>query len=465
MKFFRVDLLTLLISLFILSSCKNQDAIGLDPDQKLNGNLIVDDNIIINTISEDTVVTSGLAKTPFGYFNDPEIGTTEANIAATLDLPGSSAYTLPSGTVSIDSAVLVLRYADGFYGDSLTSRYKINVYQMDEAVSASKVYYNTKTWKYKSASLLGSKLFNSRTHTGFKITDIVTGAKDTLVTVPAQLRVPISTSFINNNLFAAPAAQLASNSVFQDAVKGLYLTIDKSQSTGNGGNFMLAIDSSSVNVYYRADNNGTIDTSIVSLPLTTRAASIQHTYNAAVQAALANQSTSNSTFYIQGLGGLRTKVSFPSLANIVTQAGGKIVINRAELVITPVPGSTIPFVAQPKIMMYQWDKAHQRAPIQDSYAGNLYQSLAIFGGDLTTTNEYHFIITGYIQDLMAGKTVDYSTFIGAIDTISTVTSGPDFYATAQTAGRLVAVGSVSNQSSANYPYRIKLNVIYTKINN
>src|ERR1700761_6992282 len=99
MKFFRLDLLTLLISLFILNSCKNQDTIGLgvNTSTQLSGNLIDTSTIIVNTIPEDSVVTSGLGNTALSYFKDPVLGTSEANIAMDLNLPGSAAYVIPPG--------------------------------------------------------------------------------------------------------------------------------------------------------------------------------------------------------------------------------------------------------------------------------------------------------------------------------------------------------------------------------
>jgi hypothetical protein len=473
MKFFRIDLLTLLISLFILSSCKNQDGIGLNPDQQLNGTQLVDTNIVVNTTYEDSVATTGITKTPLGYFKDPQIGTTEANIAMALTLPLGGAYTLPTGTITIDSALLVIKYADGFYGDSLNSKFKLNVYQLTEKPVATQTYFNTHSWGYNSSNLLGTKTFVSRTHTTYKITDIVAGAKDTLKKVTAQLRVPISSTFINNILFGASSAVLASNPLFLSTTKGLYLTMDKNQ-VGAGGNFMVQLDNDStrIDIYYRADNGTTIDTAVVSLPVASHSAEIKHTYNATVLGVINNQTTSNNTFYIQGLAGLRAKVSFPDLKTLITKIGSDVVINRAELVITPTIGSTIPFKAQPKISVYQLDKALQRVPLRDaldastvnSSAGNvLGQGISVFGGYFTVKNDYHFIITGYVQDLMRNQAVvDYGTYIGAVDT--TNTSTVDYFATPSTGGRVIAAGSVTNKSSADYPYRIKLNIIYTKIN-
>jgi hypothetical protein len=458
MKFFRLDLLTLLISLFILNSCKNKDTIGLglDSSTQLNGSLIDTATIVVNTLKEDSVVTTNLAKTPLGYFIDPVLGTTESNIAVGLNLPGSSAYTLPTGTISIDSAVLVLRYADGFYGDSLTSNYKVNVYQLGVRPLA-KTYYSNTNWTSNLGSLVGTRPFFPRTHDSIKIMNIITGAPDTLIKVVPQLRIPIDKAFINTILFNAGSAQLASNVVFQNNVKGLYITLDKSGTTGAGGTMMFKL-ADSLNVYYRAVSGTTIDTAVVSLPLGTSAAEIKHTFSTAVNTDINDTTSSKNLIYLQGLAGTKVRIKFPYLKNIIKNVGN-IVINRAELVITPSPGSTIPFKAQPKLTMYRYDIAHQRAELEDANQSDArYQGVGTFGGYYSPSlKNYHFIVTAYVQDLMNGKTVDYGTYLAPVDT--TNTTSVDINPTAQTAGRTIAVGTDKNS-----PYRIKLNIIYTKIN-
>src|ERR1700754_896128 len=165
MKFLRLDLLTLLISLFIFNSCKRQDGIGLGitPENQINGSLIVDSNVVVNTVLEDSVITSALPKTPLGNFADPDFGTTIANVALGVTLPNGAAYTVPAGTLTIDSAVLVLRYANGFYGDSVATRFTANVYQLNEVANA-QTYYSNKHWQFNSGNVLGSKTFIARTH-------------------------------------------------------------------------------------------------------------------------------------------------------------------------------------------------------------------------------------------------------------------------------------------------------------
>jgi hypothetical protein len=462
MKFFRLDLLTLLISLFILNSCKNPSGVGLglDPSAQISGAFIDTSTIVVNTVPEVPVATSGLAKTPLSYFKDPVLGTTVSNIAVALNLPGSTAYTLPTGTIVIDSAVLVLKYAKGFYGDSLTSKYKVNVYQLTQRLT-SQTYYNTMNWDSiaDKTNLLGTRSFFARPNDSIKIYNIITGAPDTLIKVPAQLRVPISKDFINKILFNASSNQLSSNTIFNNNVKGLYITLDQNGTTGAGGNIMLSL-SDSLNVYYRAINGSTIDTASASLELGTHAAQIIHTPSAAVSAELHNATGgSRDVIYLQGLAGLRAKISFPYLKNILTTVGSNIVINRAELVITPVPGSTIPFPAQPKLTMYRYDIANQPVELQDATSSDPRSGgVGTFGGYYSpVTKSYHFIVSAYIQDLMNGRTVDYGAYIAPVD--STNTTSVDIATTPQTAGRTIAVGTDKNS-----PYRIKLNIIYTKIN-
>ncbi|WP_428328352.1 DUF4270 family protein [Mucilaginibacter sp.] len=464
MKFFRLDLLTLLISLFILNSCKNQDTVGLgvNSSSQLNGSLVDTSTIVINTVLDDTVVTSGpLGKNPLAFFNDPIFGTTESSIATNLNLPGAAAYALPAGTISIDSTRLVLNYADGFYGDSIASSYKVNIYQLNEKYSSSTGYYSNKKWDVNTGTLLGSMSFKARTHDSIKIYNIITGKPDTLIKVPPQLRIPISNSFVINNVFNASGTTLGSNSVFQNTIKGLYITLDKANTTGAGG-IILIKPTDSIFVYCKITNGTTIDTTQIKLPITQMAAAITHTYSAAINTELSNTGTSRNTFYLQGLAGLRARIKFPNLLvnlrNNLLKKDSDIVLNRAELVVTPSPGSGIPYVPLPKLTLYTLDIAHQRTVIEDANKGDPRSGgVGVFGGFYNHTKQnYHFIVTAYLQDLLLKRSIDYGTFIAPIDTTNTKTV--DFAATPQVAARTVAVGNDKTNG-----YQIKLNIIYTKI--
>ena len=476
MKFFRLDLLTLLISLFILNSCKNQDAVGLGVGSSglSASNLIVDTSIVINTVTENAAITSGLTKIPLACFRDPILGTTMTAMATDLNLPGQAAYTPPTGTITIDSARLVLNYAAGFYGDSITSKYTINVYQLKSVYKTDTSYYSTHEFgystrnfaDYSSQPLLGTLTFNARPNDSIKIYNIVTGAPDTLIKVPPQIRIPIDPQFINTNFFGASSFTLGSNAVFKNAIRGLLIKLDSTKTTGAGGALMFS-NTDSLAVYYRSVSGTTIDTGVVMLPIANTATSIHHNYTAAVKTELKDSvSGSRNIFYLQGPLGLRAKISFPNLlknfrASLISQ-GKDVVINRAELVVTPQPGSFIPYTPIPKISMYQLDLALQRTELQDANSADpRFEGVGVFGGFYSTSannvpSAYHFIITAYVQDLVYGKTVDYGTYIGPVD--NTNTTSVDILATAQVASRTVAVGTDKNS-----PYSIKLNIIYTTV--
>ncbi|MFC0516443.1 DUF4270 domain-containing protein [Mucilaginibacter angelicae] len=462
MKFFRLDLLTLLISLFILNSCKRQDGIGLgiNDQNEINGSLIVDTNIVINTVAEDTAATSGQARTPLANFVDPVFGTTKSIVAIGVNLPNGAAYSVPAGTLTIDSAILVLKYADGFYGDSLASRYKLNVYQLQKKIE-SKTYYSNNHWDADLSALLGSKTFTARTHDSITIDRIRADSTDTVQRVAPQLRVPLSKAFIYNNLFNASGTILASPSTFQSTVKGLYLSLERGQASDAGGIIQLDLNTSEIDVFYKVvttASTNTIDTASVILPFFNRAAEVTHTYSTTIQAALNNTTTSQNTVYLQGLAGLRAKLSFPGLEKLVDST---VVLNRAEIVITPRAGSGVPYAPLPKLTMYKLDIAKQRTLIQDANASDPRSQTSLFGGRYNrTTKEYHFLVTAFVQDLIRKKTIDYGTYIAPVDTtLVNTTTGIDVAPSTQTAARAVIVGSDKNTPG----YSIRMNIIYTKI--
>lgn len=476
MKFVKTDLLTLLISLFILSACKKPDAVGLaiDPSQVINGTLL--DTVSVNavTLRDDSVITTNLAASqsggnvfiaPLAYYQDPVFGVTEANVAMSIGTPGRIAFTKPTGTVTVDSAVLVLRYAKGFYGDTTATNYKLNVYQLNEQ-PLNQSYYNTKAWAFNPA-LIGTRSFKARPSDSIRIVQIITGKKDTVLKVAPQIRIPVNTSFARNNILLTDSLKLIGTEAFKRYFKGLYLTFDKAQTTGGqGGNFYLLTDSCALNIYYKNTSSvGVIDTVMASFPASGNYASqIKHDYTGTdIPAALSSTAKTSGTVYLQGLAGLRAKISFPSLANNVKKQIGNAALNRAELIVKPVAGTQLyPFLPAPRLTMYRYNIAKQRTYIPDANpipypnpgSDRRFLSLGSFGGFYDKTkNEYHFIITGYIQDLISGKTIDYGTFLAPADLYNTTVE----YATGSvySAGRLVAGG---DKTSA---YKMKLNIIYT----
>ncbi|TCD12769.1 DUF4270 domain-containing protein [Pedobacter frigidisoli] len=473
MKFTKQDLLTLLISLFLFASCKNPDGVGLDvdPSTAITGTLVVSD-VTTQIVKEPAVGTAGLVRYPLGYMIDPVFGKTESNLAMTLFPPSS--FTQDFGTSPVlDSAILVLQLDDAaiqtkFYGDTTNSKYSIDVYQLTNKISD----YTSSTVQPHNTALLGN--FNGKIapNTKNKVYDIVVGKADTLLTNPAQIRIPLNRTIIQNSIVNLPATNFTTNAKFSDIFKGLYAEVNKTSSTGVGGVAFIKFTGtdSYLQLVYKKTSTTTsgVDTVSVKFPLgalassTTSsaisgiAANIKHDYTGTpVATQIATPSASYQVTYLQGLAGVKTKISFPQLVNFVSTYG-KSVINRAELVVDAgTPISTYPFLSSQRLSLYRWDIAEQPADISDYtiFSGGTVTDAAFGGYFDSIKNRYVFIVTNYVQTLVDKKITDYGTFI-APTAYNLYQKTPS----ATTAERAI-IGA--GTATAN---KIKLNIYYTKIN-
>ena len=482
MKFKRLDLLTLLISLFIFASCKNSTSVGLDvdPATAIQGKLVDSVTVTSRTVADEPGQSFLLTGFPLGYMTDPIFGTSESSLAMTVNLPSQAAYTFGSNPV-VDSAVLVLPYTTGFYGDS-TSTYSIDVRQLKSDLSdeAATTFKTNKSFAYNSTTagypdgVFGNYTGVLKPNTPLKVTSVVTGGPDTLVAAVAQLRIKLDKAFIQNNIANLSAATLINNATFYNTFKGLHLSINKTKSNGKGGVafFNFSGGSSNLEVYYKRQNATTatnIDTVLASFPILSSstapvAATVNHNYTGTdIAKQLSTPTTQYQTTYLQGLAGLRNKISFPYLGNFIKNLGGKVVVNRAELVVDISSGTDVaPFSPAPRIALYTTDLGGRRVNVLDNLTtlvtGVANPKIATnFGGFYDPTNKnYTFIVTAFIQDLLDGKEVDNGTYIG----LSSSTDGATTYLLPPvTAAERSIIGSFGNGTN-----KLKLNIYYTKIN-
>ncbi|MEJ6981000.1 DUF4270 domain-containing protein [Pedobacter sp. P351] len=455
MKYIKLDLLTLLISLFILSSCEKTGTIGLDIAPQDSIKSIFTDAITVHsvTVKEDSVSTSNISQNPFGFLTDPIFGTTEANLALGLNLPSDN-YSFGSNP-TLDSAVLVLKYGDEFYGDSLTSNYIINVHQLKPTFNTSINYFNTNKWgDYTSDPVRGSSPIVKRFawNDSTTINTIVKGGPDKSAVVAPQIRIKLDAAFITTNFLNAGSARLKNNTTFSSFIKGLYVRINKNQSTGNGGIIFFNLQStiSALEIYYKTPNGAAIDSN-VAIFKAVGASEIKHNHGTAIQAQLNNPSQNSATVYVQPLAGLRTKLNFPDLKGLKNE--GNISVNKAELVISVDEGSVNFFKPAPRLTLYQLDIAGQRKAVPDNAIGGTdarFLDERIFGGFYNASSKtYTFNITSYIHDLINKPIIQYDTFIAPIDL--PLTGRSNIFPAATTAARSV-LGP------------IKLKLTYTKPN-
>jgi hypothetical protein len=472
MKFIKLDLLTLLISLFLFASCENSSTIGLeiDPSIAIQGNLVDTATITSRTLTEDLASTVNAYRYPMGYLQDPTFGTTESALALTVRLPNAT-YDFGISPV-LDSAILILNYAGQFYGDS-TSTYSVEVNQLTNDIARETSYLSNKNYPY--SSLVGTYTGKIYPTTKYKVTDVVVGKADTLRVVTPQLRIKVNKNFVQNIIVNSLATNLRSDPIFIRYFAGLHVHMNKTTSTGTGGIafFDFAGANSSLALFYKKTNTttGLIDTVAANFPISTSvvspiAATITHNYaGTPVQTQLSNPTVQYPVTYLQPMAGLKNKISFPYLSNLKTKLGN-VVINKAELVIDASSGSdVIPFGAAPRLALYKYDIAERRQNIPDNNTPSQYNEgdkrsvgETLFGGYYNVlTKQYIFTVTSYIQDLLDGKTVDYGTFLAP-----TPLTEFEIYPSIGTAARSV-IGSFKKAPVAG-DNLMKLNIYYTKIN-
>lgn len=481
MKFKPQDLLTLLIGLFLLSSCKDSNTIGLDldTDSKIEGTLV--DTLTINsrTEKENKVQTFRIQRHPIGYLSDPTFGTLESSIVATFTTPTDilEDYTF-TNTATLDSAVLVLSYAKELYADTVFSRYNFEVRELANNMYAKETFFEDEEHAAKP-TVLGRYFDNIFPTKPVKVTSLVVGAADTLKTVPAQLRIHIDKEFIKNNLLNLTPSMIENQRVFSSNFKGFKIDLNKSASTGTLGMvfFDFLTTNSKLEVHYKKINEAdksSIDTVIVNFPITNGglvpvASTIKRNYaGTPIQTQLNNPTVQYPVTYIQGLAGVRTKLSFPYLSKLKEKIGS-VILNKAELVVPISSGTELaPFTPLTRLALYRRDIANKPSPIPDqSIFANIYNSPDFgdiaFGGYFNATKkQYVFVVTNYIQSLLDGKLEDHGTYLAA----TPLSEFEYLVATAATAGRTV-IGSGAKDANGNFinpSNRIKLNIFYTKIN-
>lgn len=394
-----------LLTCFLLTSCKDEHTnIGED----ILGNLVdteFTDTITLQAYSilEDTINTTNTSANILGHISDPVFGNSSAGIYTQLAL-GGSAVNFGSNPV-IDSVILTLQLSD-YYGDT-TSCVGIRVHQLYEALDSQTKYYQNSTVSYDPTPLNYSL-------TAYQIRPSSSVVVDTNV-LGAHLRIRLSDQFgqylINH--------QEDLNNRLKDFFKGLY--INAVSHTGNEGYMLITNMNSALSgltLYYHNEENQQQRYTLSCLENSVRFTHFDHAYSTStntdfIQEVLQGQtSLGKNVLFIQGGGGVKTRISFPYLENTFAQYDNRVVIHRAELVVTNADPSEKYFI-QPNIVTLQGirksDNAIRFLPDDDYYTSSYY-----FGGTYDASkSEYRFRITNYVQQLILQQG-DWSNAINLI---------------------------------------------------
>lgn len=382
----------LFLFLTFLTSCTNGDSpIGLGLLDQVGTDYTDTITVTAYSVLEDTINTTNLSANMVGQIYDPIFGPSTASIYSQIAM---SADNVNFGTNPvIDSCIFTLQLA-GYYGDT-NSRVGIRIHQLTEPLSSSANYYQNNTLSYDPTPLNYSL-------TDYSIQPNAEVVVDTAIFSP-HIRIRLSQAF--GQYLLNHQTQLNQN--FSSFLKGLYITaVSHTGSTGYMIITSMTSSLSGITIYYHNTDHSGLRYRLGCSSSGVRFNHFSHDYNRSTnpmfqQEVLAgDHSAGASTLFVQGTGGVKTKITFPYLKEAFQELGNRVVINKAELVIKNLSPDEA-YLIQPIGLTLQGIKNNGSItylPDDDYYTSSSY-----FGGTYDSEkSEYRFRITQYVQQLVSG---------------------------------------------------------------
>ncbi len=424
----------LLLATSIAFSCKKTDDLGDDivifPNDNMN--LLFTDTTTISAYSVlvDSLTGSNLKQTVLGSYHDAVFGTSTASFYTQLALPADNIDL--GDNVVCDSVFFTIGYT-GYYGDSL-EYHTIRVFELLEDISDDSTYYSNHPARQIDPIAIGIH------NTQFNRWDSVPYDGDMLV---PHLKIPLSNSFGQKICDKSAQTELSSTEDFQEFMKGVYVTVDKTINTGGFAYLSLTAAITEIRIYYHNSE----DTSEFYMPITSSCANssifehygYQDASSEVRQQLVDGDSTLGDEYlYIQSMAGAKTKFKFPNIRNM--NNGGKIAIQNAELVLY-VDGNSDEF-DEPISTLYLVKLDSNGV---QKYTSDYSESSSYYGGTYdSSTRSYRFNMNKHVQALANGDEEDYG--------MELIASGASIYA-----NRLVLGGPKSADR------KMRLRITYIKL--
>jgi len=432
----------------LYTSCTPNSGIGANVLPKNNTiNAAFIDTSIVQTsiIMEDSAQTNNQSVYLLGSYNDPVFGPTKASIYTQLVLPGGDAnpfygagyVSANTDTVILDSAVMNLSYTTGatgnYFGD--VGPQTVQVYLMDSGFVAADPYYSTSVRPH-------SKLLGERTiipnFVNYDSVFYPAHPRTLQAYYNPRMRIKLdqkwAQSWVNIGFsewegpnhtsgYTQADTMVSSEAVFVRHMTGIYITVNNPMQFPGQGSLLytdLYAYGTSVVFYCRVINNngGVIDTNytLPSFNVNTGCKSFNHYDHNYVSSpfyvAHAKHSVvpSPNNVYVQGLGGVITKIKIPYIMNWINK--GPIIVNRAEVEI-PVETQDIGNY-EPPAQMYLIGINDTSTVLSTSTFTLPDQYTSYYGGTYDAFNHrYVFDIAEYVQNVLSKKTIDAGFYLVA----------------------------------------------------
>jgi len=373
--------------LLVSQSCnKEPSSIGLnlrDRDDLLGATFTDTTTLIAYSVLEDSLSTTNLVSNYLGYLKDNVFGAVTAGIY-TQFIPSENNVDL-DGAV-LDSIVLTLRYTGGFYGDTLNP-FAIKVYRLRDEISS--------TERYNQKSSIEHYGINLTYESDFRLYPTPTSRARLDTMLEPHVRIRLSDDL--GNEFLEKYSQMATANSFKEFFKGLYICAEQYSGNGSLVNFTLTSALSGIQLYYkRGDGTPRRFSFIIRSPDAVRFNTYHHDHelgalNFVNQVVHKDTMLGKETLYVQAMGGVKTKITFPNLKALKDK---RMVINKAELIITNIGEDLHLYPPPTRLTIYGVNAAGTNVFIRDD--GTSY-----FGGNYDATKkEYRFRITRHVQDII-----------------------------------------------------------------
>lgn len=396
------------LALAFASCKKSPDTIGNDllSEEDYIGIYHTDTLTMVCHSFLDSVSTKNVVNGLLGSMNDPVFGLSQAGICTEFRF--SAAGQLFGANPIVDSIVLQL-YLTDYYGDT-TQWQTVHAYSLMDTLSSEENYYNNTEVEIGNVDYANAFQFRPHPHTK---TNVIDG--DTIG--QAIIRIPLSTS-LGEFLITLDSSAYKEPSIFKQYFPGLCLRCDPVDGDGNISYINMTNNSYTVmQLYYHnaatPDKPKRYDYYVTSSD--TYFNQVFHDYSLGEDAFVSqvvdgNTDLGQQLLYLQAMGGVRTKIYFPTLSHWADtlSEGTHIIINEAKLIVPSASVDTAVYTAPKSLSMVYFKDDGTTSILPDYYEGTSY-----FGGSFNAnTNSATFRISEYMQDILMGKLTDNGLSLG-----------------------------------------------------
>ena len=430
--------------LLLLQACKKDGELVPEFEENTIFYFFSDTTKIVTEVKRSDPLEVAATQIPTGLvgeYRDSSFGYTKSIIQIQPLLSTNSLVFSDSvNTVEVDSVILSLEYG-GYFGDTSIAQ-TFDVFRIDEELDSATYRSNTNI-AVQSTPLASHNFIPNPTKKTFILQPNNFGTSE-LIEVSSQLRINLGKALGDEIIAKQGSNELANDTSFIRFFKGLQIIPQNNPSIADNEAailyFRLTATNTKMTIYYTDTRANDTTQKAVDFPVninSVRFSTFEHDYTgSAAETALQTQNTNFA--FAQAMAGLETVIKFPDLKS---QLGGKVLVNKAELIIPAVNGSYSENVGKAQEVTVASRDADGRFQfIPDALVNSQF-----FGGEFDASkNEYKLNISRYIQSYLNGGQNDNGLTL-------LVTGGA-------VSSERVVVFNESNSSN-----KIRLNLYYTNI--